>query len=103
MRQTLVEMGCPQPPTPIQTYNITAEDVVNNTIVAKKMKSIDLRLRCREAQKQFRFYSDKGHNNWGDYHTKQHPTVYHELKRSLFSGCAQILLHFLRAQCKYTE
>ena len=35
MRQTLIEMGWPQPPTPIQTDNTTAEGVVNNTIVAK--------------------------------------------------------------------
>ena len=59
MRQTLIEMGWPQPPTPIQTDNTTAEGVVNNKIVTKKLKSMDLRLhwsRCREAQKQFRFY-----------------------------------------------
>ena len=70
------------------------------------MKSMDLRLhwlRCREAQKQFRFYWDKGPNNWGDYHTKQHPPVYHEAKRPIFAGCAQILLHVLRAQRKGTE
>ena len=78
MRQTLIEMGWTQPPTPIQTDNTTAEGVVNNTIVAKKLKSVDLRLhwlRCREAKKQFLFYWDKGPNNWGDYHTKQHPPV----------------------------
>ena len=59
MRPTLIEMGWPQPPTPIQTDNTTAEGVVNNTIVAKKLKSMDLRLhwlRCREVQKQFRVY-----------------------------------------------
>ena len=55
-RQTFIEMGWPQPPTPIQTDNTTAKGVVNNTIVAKKWKSMDLRLhwlRYREAQKQF--------------------------------------------------
>ena len=36
MRQTLIEMGWPQPPTPIQTDNKTAEGVVNNKIVTKK-------------------------------------------------------------------
>ena len=105
-RQTFIEMGWPQPPTPIQTDNTTAEGVVNNKIVTKKLKSMDLRLhwlRCREAQKQFRFYWDKGPNNWGDYHTKQHPPVYHESKRPLFAVCDQILLHVLRAQYKCTE
>ena len=105
MRQTLIEMGWPQPPTPIQTDNTTAEGVVNNKIVTKKLKSMDLRLhflRCRGAQKQFCFYWDKEPNNWGDYHTKQHPPVYHEAKRPLFAGCAQILLRVLRAQRKGT-
>ena len=49
-------MGWPQAPTPIQKYNKTAEGVVNNKIVTKKLKSMDLRLhwlRCREAQKKF--------------------------------------------------
>ena len=99
-------MGWPQPPTPIQTDNTTAEGVVNNKIVTKKLKSMDLRLhwlRCQEAQKQFRFYWDKGPNNWGDYHTKQHPPVYHEAKRPLFAGCAHILLHILRAQRRGTQ
>ena len=106
MRQTLIEMGWPQPPTPIQTDNTTAEGVVNNKIFTKTLKSMDLRLhwlRCREAQKQFRFYWDKGPNNWGEYHTKQHLPVYHESKRPIFAGCSQILLHILQAQHKLTE
>ena len=101
MRQTLIEMGWPEPPTPIQTDNTTAESVVNNKIFTKKLKSMDLRLhwlRCRETQKQFRIYWDKGPNNCGDYHTKQHPPVYGEAKRPLFPGCAHILIHFLRSQ-----
>ena len=103
MRQTLIEMVWPQPPTPIQTDNTTGEGVVNNKVVAKKLKSMDLRLhwlRCREAQNKFSFYWDNGPNNWGNYHTKQHSPVYHESKRPLFAGCAQILLHVLRAQHK---
>ena len=35
MRQTLIEMGWTQPPTPTQTYNKTAEYVVNNKMVTK--------------------------------------------------------------------
>ena len=105
-RQTLIEMVWPQPPTPIQTDNTTAEGVVNNKTFTKKLKSMDLRLhylRCREAQKQFYFYCNKGPNNCGDYHTKQHPPVYHEAKRPLFAGCTHILLHVLRAQRKGTQ
>jgi len=84
LRQTLEEMGWPQPKTPIQTDNSTAVGVTNNTIVPKRTKSMDMRfhwLRCREAQGQFRFYWAKGPDNEGDYHTKAHPDIYHETKR----------------------
>ena len=89
IRQTLVEMGWPQPKTPIQTDNSTAVGVVNKTIIQRKMKSMDMRfwwLRCREAQGQFRFYWDKGTNNWADYSTKHHPPIYHEANRITHAG-----------------
>jgi hypothetical protein len=56
LRQSLIEMGWPQPQSPIQTDNTTALGVANKTIIAKKMKSMDMRLwwlRCRESQGQF--------------------------------------------------
>ena len=34
MPQNLIDMGCPQPPTPIQTDNSTAVGVVNATTIA---------------------------------------------------------------------
>ena len=55
MRQTLIEMGWPHPPSPIQTE----VGMVNDTIIARKIKSMYLRfyfLLFREAQPQFRFY-----------------------------------------------
>ena len=39
LRQILVEMGHPQPPTPIQTDNTTAEGVVNHKIQPKRTKA----------------------------------------------------------------
>eukprot|EP00804_Cyclotella_cryptica_P027779 CCRYP_009192-RA/>CCRYP_009192-RA protein AED:0.44 eAED:0.44 QI:0/-1/0/1/-1/1/1/0/140 len=57
-KQSLLEMGWPQPQSPIQTDNTTALGVANKTIIAKKMKSMDMRLwwlRCREPQGQFRY------------------------------------------------
>ena len=78
MRQTLIEMGWPQPPTPIQTDNSMASGVLNDTIIARKNKSMDLRfhwLRCSEAQQQFCFYWDPGSNNWFNYITKHHPSI----------------------------
>ena len=52
MINTLEEMKWPQPKSPIQTDNSSAAGVVNNTIVPRKIKTMDRRLhwlRCREA------------------------------------------------------
>ena len=89
LRQTLIEMGWPQPKNPIQTDNSTAVGVCNDTIIAKRIKMMDMRLnwlRCRESQDQFRYYWDKGSNNWADYSTKHHPPMYHIAHRSTHAG-----------------
>jgi hypothetical protein len=52
-------MGHPQPKTPIQTDNLTAEGVINNKIQPKRIKAMDMRfhwLQDCEAQGQFRIY-----------------------------------------------
>jgi hypothetical protein len=89
LRNMLNEMGWPQPRSPIQTDNSTANGYVNNTIVVKRLKAADMRidwLRCREAQGQFRIYWDKGSNNNADYHTKRHPPTYHIAHRPTHAG-----------------
>jgi hypothetical protein len=99
IRLTLEEMGWKQPITPIQTDNTTAAGVVNNTIIPKKSKSMDLRfwwLKCRESQQQFRYYWAPGCNNWGDYSTKHHPPIYHEENRARCAGISK------ENQAKYT-
>ena len=91
LRQALVEMKWPQQRSAIQTDNSTADGVVNNTIVPRKLKAMDLRLhwlRCREAQGQFRIYWAPGVDNWADYSTKHHPPIYHLSKRSQFAAPA---------------
>ena len=40
MHKTLEELGHPQPQTPIQMDNKTADGLINNKIVAKAAKSI---------------------------------------------------------------
>lgn len=78
--QALVEMGWPQGRSYLQTDKSTAEGVVNNTFVPKRLKSMDLRNRWlwfREAQGQFRFSWAPGVENWGDYYTKNHPLIHH--------------------------
>ena len=55
-RNTLEEMRWPQPKSPIQTDNSSAAGVFNNTIVPRKLNTMDRRLhwlRCREPQGQF--------------------------------------------------
>jgi len=56
LRQILIEMGHPQPCTPLQTDNTMAEGVINNKIQPKRTKAMDVRfhwLQDREAQGQF--------------------------------------------------
>ena len=69
MRQTLIDVGWHQPPTSIQTDNSRAEVVENDTIIARKIKSMDLRfhwLICSEARKQFIVYWVPGSKNWAN-------------------------------------
>eukprot|EP00804_Cyclotella_cryptica_P003892 CCRYP_015767-RA/>CCRYP_015767-RA protein AED:0.49 eAED:0.46 QI:0/-1/0/1/-1/1/1/0/194 len=87
LRHLLIEMGHPQPPTPIQTDNSTALGVVNNTIQPKRTKAMDMRfhwLRCRINQKHFRPYWRAGATNLADYVTKHHPAIHHQAVRPLF-------------------
>ena len=80
LRQILTEMGHPQPKTPIQTDNTTAEGVINNKIQPKRTKAMDMRfhwLRDREAQEQFRIYWRPGSTNLADYFTKHHAPAHH--------------------------
>jgi len=61
LRNALNEMGWPQPRSPIQVNNSTAEGFANNTIIIKRMRALEMRLnwlKDREAQEQFRFFWD---------------------------------------------
>ena len=43
-RQTLIDMGWPQPKSPLhQTDNSSASGVINNTIVPRRIKMMDMR------------------------------------------------------------
>jgi hypothetical protein len=88
-RQTLIDMGLPQPKSPIQTDNSTATGVTNKMIVPSRAKMMDMCLwwlRCRGSQEQFCYYWDAGSKNWADYHTKHHPDTYHEAHRIMHAG-----------------
>jgi len=85
MRHTLEEMGHPQPRTPIQTDNKTANDLLTNKIMPKALKAMDMRfhwLRCRDAQGQFQYYWRPGTQNLADYFTKHHPASHHKASQA---------------------
>jgi hypothetical protein len=81
IRHTLIEMGHPQPPTPIQTDNSTAQQLISNKIRQKALKSMEMRfnfLKCWKAQEQFTFYWRPGTQNLADYFTKHHAPSHHQ-------------------------
>ena len=87
MRRILHEMGHPQPRTPIQTDNSTAEGVINSKIRPKRTKSMDMRfewLLDREQQGQFKIYWKSGKTNLADYFTKHHSPAHHRNVRGDF-------------------
>ena len=82
IRTLLRKLGHPQPATPIQVDNSTADGFSNNTIKKKRSKSIDMRfywIRDCTNQGQFRIYWQPGITNLGDYHTNHHSPSHHQL------------------------
>jgi hypothetical protein len=94
IRNILHEMGHPQPPTPMQTDNSTANGVLNNNVQPKRTKAMDMRfhwLRCRMAQAQFRFHWRPGTFNLGDYWTKHHSPAHHRnFRREILTPVAKV-------------
>jgi hypothetical protein len=86
IRNILEEMGHPQPPTPVQTDNSTADGIINLRVMPKRTKAMDMRfhwLRDRAInQEQFRFFWRPGALNRGDYWSKHHPPAHHRNMRS---------------------
>jgi len=86
LRGCLGAMGYPQPPTPMETDNNTANGTTNNTMEQKRSKAIDMRfywLRDRVNQGQSYIYWGSGKTNFADYYTKHHPVVYHKTNRPI--------------------
>jgi hypothetical protein len=92
LRTTLIEMGHPQPPTPIQTDNSTAAGITNGTVRQRKSKAMDMRfywVQDRVRQKQFLVYWRQGSENLGDYFTKHHSTAHHRIIRPTYLHVAK--------------
>jgi hypothetical protein len=84
MRNTLHDMGYPQPATIIVTDNSTANGIANDTIKQQRSKAIDMRyhwIRDRIVQKQFCVTWKPGSENKADYYTKHHPGAHHQRMR----------------------
>jgi hypothetical protein len=86
IRNMLEEMDHPQPPTPVQTDNSTADGIINLRVMPKRTKAMDMRfhwLRDRAVnQDQFRFFWRPGGLNRGDYWSKHHSPAHHRNMRS---------------------
>jgi hypothetical protein len=105
IRQSLIDMGHPQPATRMNTDNQTATGILNGTIKQKRSKAIDMRfywLRDRQEQGQFSIQWVPGKHNLADYHTKHHPGSHHRKVRPIYlyegkqspttlQGCIEIL------------
>jgi hypothetical protein len=87
-RNCLIEMGRPQPPTPIRTDNTTARGIITGTIKQKRSKAVNIRfywLNDRYEQGQFDYVWGKGTKNLGDAPTKhaRHPLSRRRLESPL--------------------
>jgi hypothetical protein len=99
LRNTLKEMGHPQPPTPVQVDNSTTNGFANKQIKQQRSKAMDMRyywIQDRVAQKQFQVYWRPGRTNRADYHTKHHPPSHHRKERSRYLHCLNALFLVLR-------
>jgi len=86
-RITLMEMGHPQPSTPLEMDNTTAYGILTKQLLPRRSKAMDMRfywLRDRENQQQFNIYWSKGEGNLADYFTKHHPASHHKRMRKIF-------------------
>jgi hypothetical protein len=84
IRTTAIELGHPQPPTPIKTDNTTAHGILTKSLRPKLSKAFDMRfhwMKDRIQQQQFHLYWEKGTQNMADYFTKHHPPRHHKLMR----------------------
>ena len=102
LRQNLIEMVHPQPPTPLQTDNTTARDIVTNTVKQRKTRAMDMRfywLRDRRLQRKYHIYWGSSVNNLGDYYTKHHPPVHHQKLRPSILNCNNVTTDFNEQGC----
>jgi hypothetical protein len=87
LRNTLLDMGHEQPPTPIKKDNSTAAGFANNTMKQCRSRAMDMRfywIRDRVQQNQFHIYWRPGTKNLGNYFTKHHSAAHQHMMRPIY-------------------
>jgi hypothetical protein len=87
IRQTLADLGYPQPPTLITCDNQCAVGLALNNVKEKRTKAIDMRyhwIRDRINQGHFSVEWKPGISNLADFFTKAHPVHHHLMVRSIY-------------------
>ena len=87
LRQTLIELGHPQPATPLRTDNAFTAGFSAGTIKQRRSKAIDMRfywLKDRQAQGQLNIYWRPGATNLADYPSKHHAPAHHRRMRTTY-------------------
>jgi hypothetical protein len=105
IRHCLIDLGHPQPPTPLKTDNSTAKGILTGEMKQKHTKAMDMRfywLVNRVKQGHFQIYWEPGKNNLADYPTKHHSPAHHKRVRPIYlynpetspsdiQGCVKLL------------
>ena len=92
LRTILESFGYKQPQTPLQCDNQCAVGLANDTLAARKSKSIDMNfhwIRDRVRQKQIDVYWRPGEGNMADFFTKPLPVHKHKVMMKLLVRIAQ--------------
>jgi hypothetical protein len=104
VRNILEEMGHKQPPTPVQTDNLTAESIVNLCVQPKQTKAMDMHFHWLRNwginQKQFKFYWRPGTTMRADYWTKHHSPAHHRQIRNEILTPYQVVMDLQRRIAK---
>ena len=100
IRLTLLELGHPQPPTPIHVDNTTTVGIVNNTIKRQRSRAMEMRYFWLLDQKNNRYikvWYKPGAENMGDYPSKAHSGAIHTHVRPYYLHMSNSPRSLLRA------
>ena len=79
-RQTLNDLGHPQPRTPVHCNNATAVGIANNTVKRQRSRSMEMRffwIGDKKAQNIYGISWHPGQENLADYQSKHHAGAHH--------------------------